>query len=198
MAHGAEDYTRAVQARGQTPTGAVPDAVLEQLSDELLARGRRVWRRVASDSMAPLLREGDHILVERCAATQVRWGDVIVFRSVAGPMVHRVVGVRRGASPYLIEKGDANPFAGTVEAGLVVGRVCQRVRDGGSVDLLHGRGRLIQIALTGLSLVELAAFAVGRGLRRALRIGRPTGIATRAAALIRRASSRLDRLLDSD
>lgn len=197
MAQDAEDSARAGSPSGHTAPGAVPDAVLEQLSNELLAKGRRVWCHVASDSMAPLLRTGDHILVERCTAAQVRWGDIIVFRSVAGPMVHRVVGVRHGASPHLIEKGDANPFVGTVEAGSVVGRVCQRVRDGKSVDLLRGRGRLVQIALTGLSLIELAGLAGGRALRRALPTRRPTGMATRAAAIIHHASSRLARLLGS-
>ncbi len=195
MAHGAEESAGAARARGDPPVGPVPDAVLEELCDELLARGGRVWRSVTSDSMAPLLRAGDRILVEPCAG-RVRWGDVIVFRSAAGPMVHRALGIRHGgASPQIIEKGDANPFAGTVEVAAVVGRVCRRDRDGSPVDLLHGRGRLVQVALTTLSLVELCGLLAGRGLRRALRIDRPTGAATRVARLVRTASARVARLL---
>lgn len=195
MAHGAEESARATDARGESPVGQVPDTVLEELCDELLARGGRVWRIVTSDSMAPLLRTGDRILVEPCAG-RARWGDVIVFRTPAGTMVHRVLGVRRGAaSPRVIEKGDANPFGGAVDLTAVVGRVCRRDRQGNSVDLAHGWGRLIQVALATLSLAELGGLLAGQGVRRALRIDRPTGVATRAAGLLRTASSRVARLL---
>lgn len=194
MAHGATQPAENARIQGDSPVGQLPDAVLEALCDELLARGGRVWRYVTSDSMAPMLRAGDRILIEPCAG-RIRWGDVIVFRSAAGSIVHRVIGVRRGRAPLLIEKGDANPFAGTVSPAAVVGRVCRRDREGRSVDMVHGSGRLIQVALTLLSMVELAGLLAGRGLRRLLRIERPTGIATRIAGVLHIASERVARLL---
>ncbi len=197
MAHGAKESAWAAQARGVSPVGPLSDTVLEGLCEELLARGGRVWRTVTSDSMAPLLRAGDRILVEPCAG-RMRWGDVVVFRTPAGAMVHRVVAMRRGRSPRIIEKGDANPFAGAVDLDAVVGRVCRRDRGGDAVDFMRGRGRLIQLILAALSLAELGGLLVGRGLRRVLRIDRPTGAATRLAGLLRSASARIVRLLGSE
>ena len=106
--------------------------------------------------------------------------------------------MRRGRSPRIIEKGDANPFAGAVDLDAVVGRVCRRDRGGDAVDFMRGRGRLIQLILAALSLAELGGLLVGRGLRRVLRIDRPTGAATRLAGLLRSASARIVRLLGSE
>lgn len=198
MAHGASEPTRTPRTPGESPVGPVPDAVLEDLSEELLARGGRVWRSVTSDSMAPLLRAGDRILVEPCA-DRIRWGDVIVFRSPAGPTVHRVLGIRRDTvPPQIIEKGDANPFAGSIALTAVSGRVCRRDREGRSLDLNHGRGRVIQLILATLSLLALGGLLAGQAVRRLLHIERPTGIATRIAGLLRALSEGVARVLGTD
>lgn len=195
MAHGSVRSAGTAQAGGNSPVGLLPETLLEELCDELLARGGRVWRRVASDSMAPLLRAGDRILVEPCTAEWVRWSDVIVFRSAAGPMVHRVLGVRRGSTPQLIEKGDANPFGGSIAPDAVIGRVCRRDREGRSVDLRRGRGRLIQMAMAALSLAELSVLLAGRVLRRALRADASTGLGRATTTWVHRGASWIARLL---
>ncbi|MFV0127539.1 signal peptidase I [Streptomyces sp. HMX112] len=95
---------------------------------------------VPTDSMAPTVTAGDRVLAQRIDGTQVRRGDVVVFRDESWgdlPMVKRVVGVGGDrvvccdaggrltvngtalAEPYLLTRGPASPttFTTTVPAG---------------------------------------------------------------------------------
>jgi signal peptidase I len=80
---------------------------------------------VASDSMWPLLRSGDSIIVEQCAAYRVRCGDVIVFTSNGEFCTHRCLRVFTwGNSIKYLTKGDAARSADAiVESADLVGKV---------------------------------------------------------------------------
>jgi len=61
---------------------------------------------VVGSSMVPTLRDGDTITVQAVPFSEIRVGDVIVFRDPHGArVVHRVREIRRGR---LWTKGDAN------------------------------------------------------------------------------------------
>ncbi len=88
---------------------------------ERLARGERVVVRTEGHSMWPALRNGRHVVVRPLARGGVRCGDVVLATIGGRPVLHRVVGVRRGA---VLLKGDARPRPdGWVPRGAVVGAI---------------------------------------------------------------------------
>lgn len=79
---------------------------------------------VRGGSMAPLLGEGDRVLVAR--ATRYRAGDLLVFRNSVGDLVaHRLLGTRRSQGELrFVLRGDATPAAdGLVPLAAILGRV---------------------------------------------------------------------------
>lgn len=99
-----------------------------QLSDASL-NGQGVLRlKVTSQSMAPLLRPGDYILVESTPLDKIRRGDLIVTRREDDYLTHRLVA--KSAQGWLT-KGDQNSQADApVEVREVVGLVVAYVRLG--------------------------------------------------------------------
>lgn len=77
--------------------------------------------------MEPALREGDRVVVESAAPSDLRRGDVVLFESpVAGLVVHRLVWKvpAFGEPRALFTKGDASEFCDRpVAAGGILGRV---------------------------------------------------------------------------
>lgn len=88
----------------------------------LLLAGGDVEVAVRGGSMAPTLASGSRVRVARARSL---WpGDVVVFRSVDGPLVaHRLLGaLRRRGEWYLLTKGDAaSAFDDFVPVAAVVG-----------------------------------------------------------------------------
>ena len=84
---------------------------------------------VLSDSMQPEMSTGDMIVVRPVDASQIKVGDVILFRSPADPearIAHRVVDIASSSSGLaFVTKGDANQVAdhAPVPADRVLGRV---------------------------------------------------------------------------
>ena len=86
---------------------------------------------VASGSMSPSIEPGDLVIVVPGAP---KLGDVAVYRSGHGLVVHRVVGyVDCGAEKCLVTKGDANPVPDPepVPPDRVVGRVALVLKGAG-------------------------------------------------------------------
>lgn len=71
---------------------------------DLLARGHSVRFRADGHSMHPLIRSGDHLLVEPMHS--IRRGDVVLTIADRGLTAHRVVEVARG---MVITRGDNAP-----------------------------------------------------------------------------------------
>ncbi|NPA05346.1 MAG: signal peptidase I [Crenarchaeota archaeon] len=67
---------------------------------------------VEGRSMLPLLVSGDLVITTK--ATNVRIGDIIVYKSCTSPgsfIIHRVVDIlRRGQEVFYVTKGDNNPY----------------------------------------------------------------------------------------
>jgi hypothetical protein len=104
-----------------------PDTYLDPVLSVWAERRTRSQCRLTGNSMAPLIRDGDLLVIEH-GPPALRIGDVIVFRQAGRLKAHRVVGRRRrpdGALTYLA-KGDASPaFDVPVPAGQVIGRVIE-------------------------------------------------------------------------
>jgi signal peptidase I len=84
--------------------------------------------KVTSRSMDPILRIGDHVLVQSTSPSLIRCGDLIVTRREDGYLTHRLLTVdERGWHT----KGDRNQMADApVDASIIVGLVIAIERQG--------------------------------------------------------------------
>lgn len=95
---------------------------------DLLARGHAVRFRAAGDSMHPIIRCDDYLLVEPADAMRIRRGDVVLTLADRGLTAHRVVALANGT---LITRGDnLHDNDQPVELSRVLGRVTHAERDG--------------------------------------------------------------------
>jgi len=86
--------------------------------------GGEVFTVSATGSMKPTLDEGSVVTIERVQFTQLRKGDIVIYRNSAGtPVVHRLYESTNGGWLVL---GDNNPSVDrdAVNATNLVGRVC--------------------------------------------------------------------------
>jgi len=106
---------------------SITDAVLEIWAE----RGARNRIKIAGNSMLPLIVDGDGVLVEH-GATEIRRGDIIVFRYGNDLAAHRVLSIHRGDDgPTYVTKGDNAPRSDPpLSAGEIVGRVLAIERGG--------------------------------------------------------------------
>jgi len=84
----------------------IPDAHFQAALRIWAERGERTCRPITGNCMAPLIREGDVLLIEHGDA-RFRLGDVLVLGAPDGFRVHRVVQVdRKGVRESLVVKSD--------------------------------------------------------------------------------------------
>jgi signal peptidase I len=97
------------------------------------------WHRATGNSMEPLIRPGDTLLVECRGSDRARKGDVILYRTQpAGTLVchrvHRIV-VREGRSIYRVRGDNSLHFDAEVRPSDILGTVAA-VSRGGKVFVL--------------------------------------------------------------
>lgn len=127
-------------------------ALLPELVEDLLGRGTGVRIAVAGASMAPRLRDDDHVIIEPLHGSNARFGDLVLFRNAGGALVlHRVIRRwrRSGTIHRLQTRGDANIRLDASIAPLrVLGRVRHIDRTGRDrIDLETGRERFRALAI---------------------------------------------------
>jgi hypothetical protein len=129
----------------------------ETLTD-LLRRGHAVRFAVRGQSMHPALRAWDVVIAEPAGPGDVRWRDILVFRSPRGLAVHRVLRTDRDGAAF-VARGDA--IDGAVERVLFA-------------DLL---GRVVAVERAGRTrrLGTLRANLLGTACARAVRLKRWLG-----------------------
>jgi hypothetical protein len=88
------DYVGGVGAR------TAPD----DLSEELLRKGVELMLVGRGRSMWPVIAPGDRIVARACAGPP-RSGEIVVLRTPAGIVTHRLI-ARRGDPPRLVTRGD--------------------------------------------------------------------------------------------
>lgn len=137
---------------------------------------------IAGDSMLPLIRDGDSVLIEHCADS-IRRGEIVVFWHSGAMAAHRVLHVQHdSAGPRFLTKGDhawqPDPGFGSER---VVGRVLGVDRAGRYLALdtrvWRTLGKLV--AIWSLATVRLCDPGAAPGPKR------PGTRSLRASALLR-------------
>jgi len=118
------------------------------LTADLLREGYSVRCRTHGGSMYPTIADGEKVVVEPVAPSQVERGDIILYRRHGNMIAHRVVGMGSdhgramtqssalSTRDVLILRGDAFDFPDEpVEASRILGKVVAVERDGRSIDL---------------------------------------------------------------
>lgn len=127
-------------------------SVFESVLTALLDEGKVVRFRASGISMAPAIRDGDEVLVEKSAS--LRRGDVVLFREPRSQrlLAHRIISI--AGDGILMLRGDAaEGCEGPVARSQVLGRVIGVERDGVSRPLnglalrLHLIARRLRMAL---------------------------------------------------
>jgi signal peptidase I len=135
---------------------------------ELCTSKGRAWLPVLTDSMAPLIRPGDRILVYNVAPEQIGFGDIIVFRCDDDLIVHRVIKRWQDKSHlYFREKGDTRYTYGQTSAGEVIGRVTMVKGKGRMLNLTSPLSRLTNLALSSWIYCTTAIITVLRSSKSA-------------------------------
>ncbi len=144
--------------------GSITEAVLE-IWAERKARNRL---KIAGNSMFPLIKDGDSVLVEHGAAG-IRRGDIIVFRRGNDLAAHRVLCIcDSDAGPTFTAKGDNAPRPDRpLSADKIVGRVLVVERGGRymSLDTAIWRGIGWLIAASTLAWRRLCGWSQVLGQR---------------------------------
>ena len=150
--------------------------LFDRLAAELLGDGYRVRFRPRGVSMFPTIRSGDPLTVEPVRADEVKRGDVVLYRSDRGMIVHRVERILdrgEGDLTFLLRGDAAQALDRPVGAGRLLGRVAVREHGGRSLDLCRGPSRLFYIARLRAArfkrwlATRLGAGPRGRGAREA-------------------------------
>ncbi len=100
--------------------------------------------------MQPTIEDGELITVAPVAATSVRRGDILLYQSERGVIVHRVVRItgsaRREDVSYLL-RGDASVSSDDpVGPAQILGRVLAVARAGRRIDLTSRRAKWLHAA----------------------------------------------------
>lgn len=135
---------------------------LEIAGGELTPTGH-LRLQVVGDSMAPLLRAGDAVLVRPVPPQALHPGDLVAVRRGEQVITHRLIG--REAGGWRTKGDNRHALDPPVAAGALLGRVVAVERAGRRVDLAGVRGRAAGRLLALLGLWEAALFQRGQALR---------------------------------
>ena len=143
---------------------AAPSApILLDLLHEGLARGDQVALTVSSDSMRPLLRAGDVVILEAANVAILASGDIITTIDPTEPaalLTHRFYGLIAGDIPLLITRGDrVIRFDSLSPAHHFVGRVVARQRGDNTLLMTSGAGATLNGRLACLASDEVRRIA---------------------------------------
>ena len=111
---------------------------------------------VTSNSMAPLLRRDDLIILVKTQPNKLKAGDLVVLHTEQELIVHRYWDSRHlDDKPYLITKGDRLAvFDPLIPASYLVGCVIKRARNNRVISFKKSPGILVNKVLSFMSLLE--------------------------------------------
>ena len=166
-----QDTNRSVPSP-QSPTLTQPPILTPQqlleLSTELFARGLSVRFRAPGWSMRPTIRDGEIITVAPIEASEVKKGDIILYRINEGVIAHRVVGIEKGgrAEDRFILRGDAaRDCDEPVGSHQVLGRVVLVERQGRHVNPYSRKTKMVRTGYTWASHVKRGIIRISHSLR---------------------------------
>jgi signal peptidase len=132
---------------------SIEHTLLISLLQKSLAAGERFYLTVRSNSMAPLLRQGDQIAVEAALAHHLEPGDIIVIDEGTDLLTHRYWG--RSETEKLVTRGDRLlQFDPLWEQRQLIGRVTARRRGQRTFSLQAGSGGWLAGHLWRVALLE--------------------------------------------
>lgn len=139
----------------------------EQIRDEIWETRGVQTLQCRGRCMRPILGDDAEVTVRRCAASELSIGDIVLYRSAEGLMLHRFL--RRTRAGRLTTKADnAADFDPLLDPADVVGRVTVVSGPHRRTAVDRGFGQLAFRLLGVLSLAEALAYRTLRaGLRRA-------------------------------
>ena len=146
------------------------DQAARQGAEAYQAAAREVWRTaevsgllrltVTSDSMRPLLRAGDVVVVQPIEPRALQPGDVVVAQRNGEWITHRLVAIdERGWHTHGDNTRYADEAAGADE---IVGRVIAIERGDQTIDLQQPRWRAIDRRINRVQRVQLRIFEAMR------------------------------------
>lgn len=98
----------------------------QQVVIELLREGRAVQFRAIGWSMHPAIEDGETLLVTPISPTDLKRGDVALFRIEDRLLAHRVLRCPTPRNPTFLLKGDAMEETETVTSEQILGIVSDR------------------------------------------------------------------------
>jgi len=119
-----------------------------EMSTELLRQGYSVRFQAPGNSMMPTVSDGERITVRPVSPSDIKPGDIILYRYPGSIVAHRVVRIekRNGGAPRFILRGDALGAPDEpVEVDQVLGKVKSVERGGRSIDLYSRKVKIIRM-----------------------------------------------------
>lgn len=148
--------------------------IMASLLRRSLERGETPRLEISSNSMSPLLRRGDKILLEAITPEQLKSGDIITLVWPESLVTHRYW-AKEGEphAPRMLTRGDRPlVFDKPWPTEALIGRVNGRFRNGRTLSLTNGIGLRLNRHLTWLADLEFRWW----GQPTSPRLIRPRGI----------------------
>jgi signal peptidase I len=117
---------------------------IKEMQDELFQKNRKGWFRIISGSMSPLIEINDRALVKKVDTSEIKLGDIILFKNDGTSVTHRVIRFSRQDGIVLVlQKGDASNYASFIPYDDVIGKVITIEKKGKFLNLNSYQGRVI-------------------------------------------------------
>jgi signal peptidase I len=119
-------------------------SLMSEMQDELFKRDGKGWFRIVSGSMSPLIEINDRVFVKRVLPSEIKTGDIILFRSDEVFVTHRAVELsKQTGGTMVLQKGDASNHASWVPLNDIVGKVITIEKKGKFLNLTSWQGRVM-------------------------------------------------------
>lgn len=137
------------------PSKQIDAGVLADLLRDSLAAGRQPTLIVSSNSMAPLLQQGDQVVLCPVSPNALSPGDLVTMTAVPDLLTHRYWGVTADGANLVLTRGDRPlSFDTPRPQSDLVGRIGLRRRNGVDLILDEGLGGWLNRHLAWLAAVE--------------------------------------------
>jgi signal peptidase I len=135
-----------------------------ELLKEAASKDHKLKLEVTSQSMTPMLRKGDHIIVEQVLPDQLRRGNLVVIRRPSDLVTHRVIDI--DPAGWIFTKGDNHPYRDPpVPLVDILGRVTAIEQDQHIFDLSTPAWIFLNRILGFIAKWETTTLQIGRKLK---------------------------------
>ena len=118
------------------------------LWEDLYTKKQQSWLTILSGSMLPLLQIGDKVLIHAVKPTDIRFGDIIVFKNPDKLIVHRIIRRHNNNGLSYLQKGDNATTAEIVSSEYVLGKAIAIQKGNRIIQLNTRKWKFINLALT--------------------------------------------------